>query len=157
MAGRKTKLTPEIQDRILRLVRAGNYLEVAAAASGVRKATLLEWLRRGEREAASDEDTVFARFSGEVLTAQAEAEARDVTLIAKAGTEEWQAAAWRLERKFPGRWGRRDRHDVSITDDPVREDTPASLQETEQRLLDRLAQVLTRGEGDGPSGGSSDP
>lgn len=27
-------------------------------------------------------------------------------LIGKAAENQWQAAAWRLERKFPDRWGR---------------------------------------------------
>jgi hypothetical protein len=37
------------------------------------------------------------------------AEAADVTLIAQAAREgQWQAAAWRLERKFPSKWGRRE-------------------------------------------------
>jgi hypothetical protein len=38
---------------------------------------------------------------------QAEAESRDVALIAKAATEDWKAAAWRLERKAPRRYGPR--------------------------------------------------
>jgi len=33
---------------------------------------------------------------------------RDVAIIAKAAAGgHWQAAAWRLERKFPDRWGRK--------------------------------------------------
>ena len=29
-----------------------------------------------------------------------------------AGEGSWQAAAWRLERKFPERWGRREHHEL---------------------------------------------
>ncbi len=37
----------------------------------------------------------------------AEAEIRDVALIGKHAEYSWQAAAWRLERKFPAKWGRK--------------------------------------------------
>ena len=39
-----------------------------------------------------------------VEKAQAESESRDVALIAKAASEDWRAAAWRLERKAPRRY-----------------------------------------------------
>jgi len=42
-----------------------------------------------------------------VEKAQAESESRDVALIAKAASEDWRAAAWRLERKSPRRYGPR--------------------------------------------------
>jgi hypothetical protein len=46
----------------------------------------------------------------------AEAEMRDVALIAQAAKENWQAAAWRLERKYPARWGRKTQHEVTGKD-----------------------------------------
>ncbi len=39
---------------------------------------------------------------------------RDVAVIATAAKENWQAAAWRLERKFPERWGRRQKVDAQL-------------------------------------------
>lgn len=38
--GRKTKLTPERQTKILNAIRAGAYVETAAAAAGINKVTL---------------------------------------------------------------------------------------------------------------------
>lgn len=103
--GRPTKLTPEMTRRIADLVRAGNYVEVAAAAAGISRDTLYRWLKQGARTKRG----LAHEFSLAIEKAQAEAEARDVTLIATAAREQWQAAAWRLERKFPDRWGRRER------------------------------------------------
>ena len=38
-----------------------------------------------------------------------------MALIAKAAGEgNWQAAAWWLERRFPERWGRRERVDATV-------------------------------------------
>jgi transposase len=117
VVGRPTKLTPEIQNRIVVLIRAGNYVETAAASAGIHKSTLYDWLKRGAREKQritqnprariSKKEAPFVDFSDAVEKAQAEAESRDVMLIAKAAEEQWQAAAWRLERKFPARWGRK--------------------------------------------------
>ena len=108
---RPTKLTPKLQERIAGFVRAGAYVETAAAAAGVSKVTLYAWLKRG----AADEGP-FAAFAEAIEEAQALAEMRDLALIGKAAETEWTAAAWRLERKFPDRYGRRTRLEHSGPD-----------------------------------------
>ncbi|MGB4501182.1 MAG: hypothetical protein WBI21_07950 [Natronincolaceae bacterium] len=47
---RPTKLNPETQNKIITAIRAGNYIETAAAYAGISKNTLYDWLRKGERE-----------------------------------------------------------------------------------------------------------
>jgi len=42
-----------------------------------------------------------------VEKAQAGAEMTSIALINRASEMQWQAAAWRLERKHPDRWGRK--------------------------------------------------
>ena len=42
----------------------------------------------------------------------AEAELRDVMVINRAAQTTWQAAAWKLERKYPNRWGLRSKHEI---------------------------------------------
>lgn len=49
----------------------------------------------------------FAAFSDTIEKAQAQGEILALGRISRAGGEHWQADAWRLERKFPRRWGRR--------------------------------------------------
>ena len=115
--GRPTKLNYKVQEKIVQAIKAGNYIETAAAYAGINKSTLYDWLRRGEREKQRVEknpryrirksEKPYVEFSDAVEKALAEAEVRDVLLISKAAEEQWQAAAWRLERKFPDRWGRR--------------------------------------------------
>lgn len=116
--GRPSKISNEIKHKIITAIRAGNYIETASAYAGISKNTLYDWLRRGEREKQRAEknprykirksEQPFVDFSDAVEKALAEAEVRDVAIIAKASEEQWQAAAWRLERKFPDRWGRRN-------------------------------------------------
>lgn len=124
---RPTKLNFDTHNKIITAIRAGNYIETAAAYAGVNKSTLYEWLKRGEREkqrvaensryGIRKSEEPYVEFSNAVEKALAEAEIRDVAIIAKAAQEQWQAAAWRLERKFPDRWGRKDKVDLSADKD----------------------------------------
>ncbi|MFD1422452.1 hypothetical protein ACFQ4J_01685 [Laceyella tengchongensis] len=108
-AGRPTKLTPALQEKIVTVIRGGNYIETAAAYAGISKQTLYNWLRRGARQKSGQ----YREFALAVEQALAEAEMRDLALIEQAARDgKWQAAAWRLERRFPKRWGRQDYLDL---------------------------------------------
>lgn len=76
-------------------------IDAASAAAGDPAA--LELLE----DLASNSPSACAAFSDAVEKAQAEGEMMALARISRAGTEHWQADAWRLERKFPKRWGRR--------------------------------------------------
>ena len=107
--GRPTKLNAEVQEKIVSLVRAGNYPEVAAQAAGITGKTYYEWMKRGE-----DEPGPFREFREAVKEAQAAAESHAVTIIRKAALDgSWQAAAWFLERSKAERWRRKE--DVELT------------------------------------------
>lgn len=119
MAGRKTKLTPLVQEKIVKAIRAGNYAYVAAQYAGISQASFYGWLIRGEAEKERlsqngarprKAETVFVEFLEAIKSAEAQAEAIRVAMITKASQETWQAAAWWLERKFPDRWARKDKH-----------------------------------------------
>jgi transposase-like protein len=116
--GRPSKLTPEVSQRIVQAIRAGNYIETAAAYAGINKTTLYDWLKQGARELdrvqaksgrrIREKARKYVDFSNSVKKALAEAEVSDVaqiSLAVRAGN--WQAAAWRLERKHFERWGRK--------------------------------------------------
>lgn len=117
-AGRPTKISKSLIDEFSRVIKAGNYIETAAAYVGISKNTVYDWLRRGAREKERLEknprakpkksEALFVEFSDAVEKALAAAEVRDVAIIGKAAETQWQAAAWRLERKFRDRWGRND-------------------------------------------------
>jgi hypothetical protein len=112
VGGRPTKFSQDRADTIVLYVRAGNYIETAAAAADIDKTTLYRWLRQGAR---ASERSSLGRFYHAVKRASAESEARDVAIITNAaGQGFWQAAAWRLERKFPSRWGRRVSIDLAV-------------------------------------------
>jgi len=111
--GRPTKFTDDVKSKILAAIRGGNYIETAAAWAGVNKTTLYAWLKQGAAEEAGD----YRRFSDAVAEALAHAEVADLACVgdsAKRGN--WQAAAWRLERRNSARWGRKDSLTVGAKD-----------------------------------------
>jgi len=134
MAGRQSKLTQEVQDRIVAALRAGNYQETAARYAGISEDTFYEWLKRGKEEPGS----AYSEFSEAVEKAKADAEVRDVALIDKAAHDgSWQAAAWKLERKFPNKWGRVNRTEISGPDGaPVKVDIDAKASLLQKLGLD---------------------
>jgi hypothetical protein len=110
MAGRKTRCVPEVTDKILNLIRTGNYRETACAAAGVAPQVMREWLRRG----ATGEEP-YATFSRQMDEAEAQAESRHVLTITSASKDDWRAAAWILSRKYNKRWGDKIQIEVQQT------------------------------------------
>ena len=109
--GRKPKLNKEIQEKICIALRGGAYIETAAAFAGVSKVSLYNWLKLGAR---AERSNIYSKFANAVERAMASSEMSDLTTISKAAKNgNWQAAAWRLERKYPDRWGRYSKIDVT--------------------------------------------
>jgi transposase len=108
--GKPTKLTPEVQDRLVSAIMAGNYQDTAARYAGVTATTFYNWMTRGREEGTG----IYFEFVEAVEKAKAAAEVKDVALIDRAAQDgSWQAAAWKLERKFPHKWGRVNRTEIS--------------------------------------------
>jgi transposase-like protein len=101
-SGAPTRLTPEISDRIVALVRRGSYRETACAAVGVSSRTLRRWLQRARDGGPHSQR--YKRFAEAVDRAEAEAESIAAAAIIQAGKEDWRALAWILERRGPQRW-----------------------------------------------------
>lgn len=132
---RPTKLDAERTERIVELIRAGNYSETAAKASGISPATFYSWLAEG-RAAREKGGKLNARerscieFLEAVEKSRGEAEARAVAIVTRAAMDgTWQAAAWYLERTQPDRYGRRQRIDVEAKVETSK--TPAEMSEAE--------------------------
>jgi len=158
MTGRPTKLTYELIDQIADLVREGNYIETASAVVGLDKVSLYRWLKRGAREEerlaknpklkGKTEEKIFIEFSNAVKKAMAESEADDLENIKKASREDWKASAWRLERRFPNRWGRKEKVDIdaNMKNENVNREEVYIEQKitTDQESADLLKQLYRR-------------
>lgn len=125
--GRPPKLTDDVADKVIEILRLGGFMESAAAAVGVHRATLYAWIELGdpEREGARKADEPYRRFRERVEQARAEVEQQAAALVVKAAQEDWRAAAWYLERAAPERWASKTRRSPSLTRDPGSPSTQA--------------------------------
>lgn len=97
-AGRPTKYTPENVERILTAVKLGAPLTHACNYAGIHFDTLNEWRKQ------------YPEFSAQLKEAEGEAVKGWLDKIEAAAADgNWQAAAWKLERRYPHDFGRRDR------------------------------------------------
>ena len=109
---RPSKLTDEVRERIARAVRLGASYEHAALAGGIDYGTLRRWMLKGERARSGP----FREFCEAIKSAQGTAAVMWLAKIEQAATDgHWQAAAWKLERRYPETYGRR-RHEVTGSD-----------------------------------------
>jgi hypothetical protein len=98
--GRPPKLTAEVQEAIVRAVRAGATYRTAAQAAGIAESTFRLWrsqARQGKKQ--------YLAFLAAIKKAQAEFLCECAARVLAAGLETWQANAWMLERRAPDEYG----------------------------------------------------
>ena len=96
--GRPTKYTPENVESILEAIRTGAPFTHACRYGRVSFETFNEWRKQ------------YPEFSEQVKEAEGEAVKGWLDHIETAARNgSWQAAAWKLERRYPHEFGRRDR------------------------------------------------
>ena len=107
MAGRPTKLSPEVHQRIVAFIRAGSYAWVAAEAAGVSKTTFHRWLQRGAEEARGR----YREFADDVRQAQAQARVAAETEVRRTNPVSWLRYGPGRER--PGEPGWTEQHELT--------------------------------------------
>ncbi|HXM86142.1 MAG TPA: hypothetical protein VN889_00775 [Solirubrobacteraceae bacterium] len=110
--GRPTKFTPEVAAKIIQAAQAGVYPAVAAAFAGVSTSTLDGWLHEAAADIDAGRETPLSVFSEEIVRIVAQTEVAALARIRAAMAEDWRAAAWFIERRFPERWSKRDTRHV---------------------------------------------
>jgi len=96
-AGRSDTYNDVAEQRICDALRKGATLGMAAKAAGMSRSTLHRWRNRHEG------------FDRKVQRAKAEAGLDSLDVIESAAAEgDWRAAAWMLEKRFPGEYGDQD-------------------------------------------------
>lgn len=113
--GSNPKLSKDLISKLSILIKNGAYIETAAAAVGISKDSFYRWLRNGKKEEGSE---LEKELSYAVMQASAISEINDLEIISKAAKSPngWKAAAWRLERKFPEKWGRLSKGESEVSD-----------------------------------------
>jgi transposase len=122
--GRPTHCTPEICAEFERLLGAMNYFVTVCNLLQIPEDVAYVWLRKGEAgdDAAGDWPDAYRTFAQSVKNGTARGEMSAVTEINRHGRPhevpegqvpgQWQALMTLLERRFPDRWGRRERQQI---------------------------------------------
>ena len=109
--GRPSKLTAEVTDKLVKAISQGNYYDAACSYAGIAYSTFREWMNRGEQE----DGTEYSDFMEAIKKAESAAELRLVQEWQKHIPNNWQAIATFMERRYPDKWGRRERRDINIS------------------------------------------
>ena len=99
-----SKFTKTTVTKLITGVRRGLPYHLAAAAAGISEDTFYAW-QRGEFPASADE-ALKVQFSESLTRAKGEAANHLTRRIYDASREDWRAAAWILERRFPKDYGK---------------------------------------------------
>ena len=93
--GRPTRYTPERVAKILQAIRVGATQRAAAAYAGIDDSTIMRWKHKYPSLATAINEAEGAAMVGWLAK------------IEQAANEgAWQAAAWKLERRYPHEYGR---------------------------------------------------
>lgn len=118
--GRPTKYTPEIIDKVISAIALGAPFTHACNYAGVSFETFNEWRKQ------------YPEFSEQVKTAEGRAVEGWLSKIEKAASDgNWQAAAWKLERRYPEDFGKRERLQLDV-------------REIDSEIERRLAELASR-------------
>lgn len=103
--GPKTKYTPETISRLKSAIKLGAPYTHACNYAGITFETLSQWLKK------------FPELSEQLKEAEGEAVTGWLKKIEKSASDgNWQAAAWKLERRYPEEFGRREKVEHSNPD-----------------------------------------
>lgn len=143
--GQPTKCTDEVIATVEKILPTVLYLESVADYVGVDRITVGRWIKEGKREERRRERGIAPSESYHInqcyrlwlvyKRALASGEIFDAGTIKKAAEKQWQAAAWRLERRFPEKWG---------GDRRVIRDLEKKLRELEEALRNTTDELPSR-------------
>ena len=107
------KLNKKVCETICEGLRKGNYVSTCCRAVGINKSTYYNWKKKGEKGIEP-----YATFLKKVDEAEAEGEMAMMEIIHdNAVSGNWLSSAWVLERKYPNRFGKRERMELQTDND----------------------------------------
>lgn len=131
--GAPSKLDPKRKKDLFAALQRGATYEIACDLAGISYKTLRNWIKRGEKQKTGE----FFQFLQELKKTQATAVVNLLDIIDKAAVKNWQAAAWKLERRYPETYGR------TIHEHTGKDGKPIAINSTspKERLLAKLAGI----------------
>lgn len=106
---RPTKLTFETTEKLCEAIRLGSTYELACNFAGVSYNRFNEWRKAGK----AAKNGKFKEFYNAIKKAEGDATNKWLGHIEDAAQDgNWQAAAWKLERRYPDDYGKRIKQQV---------------------------------------------
>lgn len=138
------KFRPERVERFLAAIERGATYELAAGYAGITYQCYLNWMKKGETQLNDNDDTEeqgdeYLDFYRAVKASEAKAAINWLIKIDKAAEAQWQAAAWKLERRYPQQYGKTVQEFQGKDGGPVQYE---NMSETEK--LKRVEEILER-------------
>ena len=133
--GRRTLLNKARKEAIIEAIKLGATYEIAAESAGISKATLYNWMKRGEQDSTGN----FSDFLDALKKAEAAAAIGALKTINVASSDgDWKAAAYLLERRHNYKRDTQHIRSDQITEKPKEE----TVAKTPVEIMNRQAQEL---------------
>ena len=102
-AGRPTKYTPETIDKLITAIKLGAPYTHACNYAGISFETFSQWIKK------------YPELTEQLKEAEGAAVVQWLAKIEKAAQDgNWQAMAWKLERRYPEAFGRKDKVTIDV-------------------------------------------
>jgi len=95
---------PKLGNKIIRFLRMGYPYTTVCRAVGIDSSTLKRWMSLG----ASNASPEYAKYFRRICKAEATAEMNDLKKLSEHQKYDWRASAWKLERRWPEHWAKKD-------------------------------------------------
>lgn len=134
-------LKPGVKDKILAALSRGASYQIACGYAGISYETLRSWIRRAEQllelvdeEIEKHPDKIYFDFYCHLKHVESVAALKWLEKIDNASTFHWQAAAWKLSKRYPEEFGTaKDETEKKV------EDTAKAVQELRELIAKRKA------------------
>jgi len=103
--GRPSHVLLEKKRKLIGAIHLGATYEDSAVFSGIPAQTLYDWLERAKKDRALKRNNEYTRFLTELEVGLQTFKVNSLSLINRAGIDDWKAVAWLLERRFRKEWG----------------------------------------------------
>ncbi len=139
--GRPTSLTPELQDRIIDLLKVGVSKKAMCEALDLSEHTLRYWLAR-----ADDDIEPYRTFRSRFREAENKQKIWALKVLEQAASADpvkaWKAAAFILERRWPREFGTSGQLDLNVNQTQQVEVDLSRLTDEEVQLLANIRKKL---------------
>lgn len=100
-AGRETKLNKEMIAEIANYIELGFTAKDTCEAVGISQETFFRWKKQGKRDKENGIKSEFYEFYESIKKGKHKIKQLMLSKIVQAADENWNAAAWWVERNFP--------------------------------------------------------